>query len=266
MRNCSQHPAVFAQLQGAVTSIPDTPDHRASPLFLTTHWSVVVSAQGKGSGNADAALEALCRAYWYPLYAYVRRLGRSAHDAQDLTQEFFARLLEKDYLRAADREKGRFRTFLLVALKRFLANEWDRARTQKRGGGSVAVPFDSTFAESRYATEPAASQPADREYEHRWAMTLLEQSMARLRVEYERAGRVAEFEQLKEYLTAERGTIPYAAIAATLKLGESGARGAVHRLRRRFRELFRTQIADTVSDPAAVEDEVRHVVAALSWE
>ena len=113
-----------------------------SPLFLTTRWSVVVSAQGKGSGDTSAALEALCRAYWYPLYAYVRRLGRSAHDAQDLTQEFFARLLEKEYLRAADRAKGRFRTFLLVALKRFLANEWDRQRAQKRGGGSVAVPIE----------------------------------------------------------------------------------------------------------------------------
>ncbi len=245
---------------------PSVPNEGGSPLFLTTRWSVVVSAQGKGSGDANAALEALCSGYWYPLYAYVRRLGRSAHDAQDLTQDFFARLLEKNYLRAADREKGRFRTFLLVALKRFLANEWDRAKAQKRGGGSVAVPFDTDFAESRYAAEPTATQAADREYEHRWAMTLLEQAMAHLRAEYERAGRAAEFEQLKEHLTAERGAIPYAAIAATLGVGESGARGAVHRLRKRFRDLFRAQIADTVSDPTAVDDEVRHVVAALSGE
>jgi RNA polymerase sigma-70 factor (ECF subfamily) len=245
---------------------PAVPTDGYSPLFLTTRWSVVVSAQGKGSGDASAALEALCHAYWYPLYAYVRRLGRSAHDAQDLTQEFFARLLEKEYLRAADRAKGRFRTFLLVALKRFLANEWDRQRAQKRGGGSVAVPIDTVFAESRYAAEPAPTQPVDREYEQRWAMTLLEQAMARLRAEYEHAGRTAEFEQLKEYLTAERGAIPYPAIAAALSLAESGARGAVHRLRKRFRELFRAQIADTVSDPAGVDDEVRHVVAALSWE
>jgi RNA polymerase sigma factor (sigma-70 family) len=244
----------------------DTPERHASPLFVTTRWSVVLSAQEKNSGQAATALEALCRTYWYPLYAYVRRFGRSAPDAQDLTQEFFARLLEKDYLRAADRTKGRFRTFLLVALKRFLANEWDRAQAAKRGGGNVAVPFDTAFAESRYAMDSAAAQPADREYEHRWAMTLLEQAMTRLRAEYERAGRTAEFEQLKEYLTAERGAIPYPVIATVLKVAESGARGAVHRLRKRFRELFREEIADTVSEPGEVEDEVRHVVAALSWE
>jgi RNA polymerase sigma-70 factor (ECF subfamily) len=249
-----------------VTSASDIPERHASPAFLTTRWSVVMSAREKNPEQAAAALEALCRTYWYPLYAYVRRFGRSAPDAQDLTQEFFARLLEKDYLRAADRTKGRFRTFLLVALKRFLANQWDRAHAEKRGGGGVPVPFDTAFAESRYAMDSAAAQPADREYEHRWAMTLLEQAMTRLRAEYECAGRTAEFEQLKEYLTAERGMIPYASIATLLNVAESGARGAVHRLRKRFRELFRAQIADTVSDASAVDDEVRHVVAALSWE
>jgi RNA polymerase sigma-70 factor (ECF subfamily) len=249
-----------------VTSASDIPERHASPTFLTTHWSVVMSAREKNSEQAAAALEALCRTYWYPLYVYVRRFGRSAPDAQDLTQEFFARLLEKDYLRAADRTKGRFRTFLLVALKRFLANQWDRAHAEKRGGGGVPVPFDTAFAESRYAIDSTTPQSADHEYERRWAMTLLEQAMTRLRSEYEQAGRTKEFEQLKEYLTSERGAIPYPAIATMLNVAESGARGAVHRLRKRFRELFRAQIADTVSDASAVDDEVRHVVAALSWE
>jgi RNA polymerase sigma-70 factor (ECF subfamily) len=227
---------------------------------------VVQSAQASGSREANVALEALCRAYWYPLYAYVRRLGRSAHDAQDLTQEFFARFCEKEYLRAADRARGRFRTFLLVALKRFLANDWDRARAQKRGGGNVAVPIDTAFAESRYAADPAGAQPPERAYEHRWAMALLEQAMTHLRAEYERAGRTAEYEVLKQFLTVERGAIPYPAIAAALGVAESSARGAVHRLRKRFRELFRAEIAETIADPAEVDDEVRHVVAALSWE
>lgn len=249
-----------------MTPFSRSPESRASPLFLTTRWSVVVSAQGGGTQEAQSALEALCGAYWYPLYAYVRRLGRSPHDAQDLTQDFFARLIEKDYLRTADRAKGRFRTFLLVALKRFSANEWDRAQAQKRGGGSAFVPFDTAFAESRYAVEPPPTLPAEREYEHRWAITLLAQAMTRLRTEYETAGRTGEFDELKGYLTAERGAIPYPAIAAALKATESGARGAVHRLRKRFRELFRMQIADTVSDAAEVDDEVKHVVAALSWE
>jgi RNA polymerase sigma factor (sigma-70 family) len=243
-----------------VTASPD------SPLFVTTRWSVVWTAREAGSADSEAALEALCRTYWYPLYAYVRRQGHTPHDAQDFTQEFFARLLAKDFLHAADREKGRFRTFLLVALKRFLANEWDRSQAQKRGGGCAAVPLDTDFAESRYAAEPVTAQPADREYEQRWAMTLLEQAMARLRAEYEEASRTGEFEQLKKYLTAERGAIPYAEIAAALNVAESGARGAVHRLRKRFRQIFRTQIADTVCDPAAVDDEVRHIVAALTWE
>lgn len=242
----------------------DSPNPGA--LFLTTRWSLVLSAQGGDTRDAKSALEALCTAYWYPLYAYLRRMGRSAHDAQDLTQDFFTRLIEKDFLRTVDRTKGRFRTFLLVALKRFGANEWDRAHAQKRGGGSAFVSFDTAFAESRFAAERPSTLPAEREYEHRWAMTLLGQAMALLRTEYEKGGRALEFELMKEYLTAERGAIPYSAVATVLKVTESGARGAVHRLRRRFREIFRAQIADTVSEPSSVDDEVRHVVAALSPE
>jgi DNA-directed RNA polymerase specialized sigma24 family protein len=238
---------------------------RASPLFLTTRWSVVALSQGGDSRAAAAALEELCRAYWFPLYAYVRRQGRSPHDAQDLTQAFFAQLLEKDYLRAADRGKGRFRTFLLVALKRFLCNEWDRIKAQKRGGGVVFIPLDAELAESRYAADPATAEPADRDYERRWAVTLLEQTMAELRREYEQLGRAPEFEHLKGCLTTERGAIEYAILASTLGTTEGNARGAVHRIRKRFRELFRAAVAATVAE-AEVEDELRQVVRALSWD
>src|SRR6059036_989566 len=156
----------------------------AARQFATTHWSVVLTAGAGSSSVAQAALETLCRTYWYPLYAYIRRQGHSPHDAQDLTQEFFARLLQKDYLQAAGRDKGRFRTFLIVALKRFLANEWDRARAQKRGGGQVLLSLDTENAEARYQTEPAADLSADRIFERRWALTLLDRATTRLRHEF----------------------------------------------------------------------------------
>ena len=232
-------------------------------VFVTTHWSVVLSAREKVSTQSDAALERLCRTYWYPLYAWVRQQGHSPHDAQDLTQEFFARLLQKDYLQAAAREKGRFRTFLIVALKRFLANEWDRARAQKRGGGQALLSLDTAAAESRYQIEPAATLSADLIYERRWALTLLEQTMTALREEFTSAGKQREFESLKTFLTAERGEIPYSEIAAKLGINESAARVSVHRLRKRFREVFRQQIAHTVARPEDVEEEVRYLLTAL---
>lgn len=234
-------------------------------LFATTRWSVVLAAKDGDSPESASALNALCHAYWYPLYAFVRRQGRSPEDAQDLTQGFFAKLLEKDYLRAAAREKGRFRTFLLVALKRFLANEWDRSRRLKRGGGQPVAPFDTALAERRYAVEPSAELlPADRMFERRWAMTLLEAALARLRAEYAAGGRENEFESLKECLTAARGEIAYPCLAAELGQTEGATRVAVHRLRKRFRFLFRAAVADTVSAPADVEEELRHVATALS--
>lgn len=239
----------------------DTPS--PSPVFATTRWSVVLAARDKAAPGSAEALESLCRGYWYPLYAYVRRRGQTAHDAQDLTQEFFARLLAKDWLHAAAREKGRFRTFLLVAMQRFLANEWDRARAQKRGGGEAPVPLDAARAEERYAAEPADARGPDHVFERRWALTLLEQSVARLREEYAREGRVVEFQQLKRFLTADRGTIPYASVSSALGVSEGAARVAVHRLRKRFRDSFRGTIADTVADPGDVEDEVRHVAKLL---
>jgi RNA polymerase sigma factor (sigma-70 family) len=232
-------------------------------MFLTTHWSVVLAAKDKSSPASAAALEALCRAYWYPLYAFVRRQGHSPSDAQDLTQEFFARLLQKEYLQAADRAKGRFRTFLRVALKRFLANEWDRARRLKRGGGRAPVSLDILTAEQRYQAERSDALPPDRLYERRWARALLELALARLRAEYTAAGKTAEFERLKGALTAERGGIDYGDLAAALGLNEGSARVAVHRLRKRFRNLFRAAVAETVSAPEEVEDELRYLAGVL---
>ena len=231
-------------------------------LFAATRWSVVLAAKDKSSPDSAAALEALCRAYWYPLYAFVRRQGQSSHDAQDLTQGFFARLLEKDYLQAAAQEKGRFRTFLRVALKRFMANEWDRARRLKRGGGALSISLDTSTGEERYRSELSDTLSPDRIYEQRWAMTLLEQTMGRLRVEY--TGKEAEFEQMKGTLTADRGAIAYGEIAVALGMTEGAARVAVHRLRKRFRELFRAAVTDTVSGPEEVEDELRYLVGVLS--
>jgi RNA polymerase sigma-70 factor (ECF subfamily) len=235
----------------------------SQPLFLTTRWSVVLSARDKTSPASAHALESLCQAYWYPLYVFVRRQGHAAHDAQDLTQAFFARLLEKDYLRAAAREKGRFRTFLIVAVKRFLLNEWDKVRTQKRGGGHLHVSLDAGLAESRYRDEAAEALPADQVFERRWALTLLEQAVARLRADYETSGRGGEFGHLKKYLTAERGGVSYREIAATLQMTEGAARVALHRLRKRFRHFFREEIAGTVSSADDVDDEVRYVVSVL---
>jgi len=238
--------------------------NQSPPLFATTRWSVVLKARDQSCPDSAAALETLCRAYWYPLYACVRRQGHSPPDAQDLTQEFFARLLAKDYLRVVAPEKGRFRAFLRVALRRFLANQWDRVRARKRGGGQAPFPLDGALAEQRYGQEQASVLGPDRIYERRWAMTLLEQTTNRLRADYAAAGKTAEFDHLKVFLTAERGAIPYGEVAAALKSTEGAARVAVHRLRKRFREVFRAAVADTVSEPGEVDDELRHVVAVLS--
>ena len=243
---------------------PSTEVSERRPVFVTTHWSVVLSARQKDSPQSAAALETLCRTYWYPLYAYVRRQGHSPPDAQDLTQEFFARLLQKDYLKAAAREKGRFRTFLLVALKRFLANEWDRLRAQKRGGGQPLLSLDTELAEERYRIEPVEGATADRIYERRWALTLLDRTMTRLREEFTGAGKAEEFKRLKVCLTAERGDISYAEIAAALGQSEATVRVAVHRLRKRFREVFREEIAQTVASVEDIDEEVRYLMGVLA--
>jgi RNA polymerase sigma-70 factor (ECF subfamily) len=243
-------------------SASETADGRPAALFLTTRWSVVLAAKDKSAVDCRPALEILCRDYWYPLYAYVRRSGKSPHDAQDLTQEFFARLLSKDWLMASAPDKGRFRTFLLVALKRFLANEWQRVIRLKRGGGMMHVPLDAVEAESRFAAEPALA--ADEVFERRWAMTVLEQSLTQLAAEFEEAGKSAEFEILQECLTSDRGQIPYERLAQRLGSTEGAVRVAVHRLRKRFRALFREHITQTVAANEDVDEEVRHLVGVLA--
>jgi RNA polymerase sigma factor (sigma-70 family) len=230
--------------------------------FHTTRWSVVLDAQGRASGDSMRSLEALCRQYWPPLYAYARYRGVASHDAEDLTQEFFARLLEKEWLAAVKRECGRFRAFLLMTFKRFMANEWDRSQARKRGGGCEVISLDLDNAESLVA-EHAASVLPETLYEKRWALTLLETVMRRLKAEHEAAGKIAEYELLKPCLTAERGTIGYDELARALGMEPASARSAVHRLRKRFRELFREEVAGTVADPAEVDAEMRAVIAAL---
>ncbi len=228
-------------------------------MFVTTHWSVVVSAQDKESPQSAEALESLCRAYWYPLYAYVRRLGHNPQDAEDLTQDFFARLHGKDYLRAADREKGRFRTFLLVALKCFLANDWRRAHAQKRGGFATVVSIDHELAESRFAAEPGHQLQPDVQFDRQWAGTLLERTVSRLRQEYATTGRAVLFEHLQNCLAQEPSALPYAAVATRLDLTEAAVKVAMHRLRVRYREILREEIADTLATSGDVEEELRYL-------
>ena len=232
--------------------------------FATTHWSVVLTAQRSDSTRAQAALSVLCRTYWYPLYAYVRRQGQSPEDAQDLTQEFFARLLARNYLADVSRDKGRFRSFLLAALKHFLANEWDRARAAKRGGGQPPLSLDDTEAENRYRLEPADTMSADRIFERRWALTLLEQVLRRLRDDHSAAGKLGLFEELKPCLVDAGSSAPYAELGTRLNMSEGAVKVAVHRLRQRYRELLREEIAQTVATPAEVEDEIRQIIAILS--
>ena len=232
--------------------------------FTTTHWSVVLVAGRHPSPQADEALEVLCRTYWYALYAFVRRQGYGVMDAQDLTQEFFARFLEKQYIERADPERGRFRTFLLACLKNFLANEWDRAQTVKRGGALKTISWDEHAAENQFIAEPATIVSPEDAFEKRWAGVLLEQVLLRLREEFAAAGKTEAFNALKEFLWSADSSVSYAELAAQLSLSEGAARVAVHRFRQRYRELLRTGIANTVADPAEVDDELRHLIAVIS--
>jgi RNA polymerase sigma-70 factor (ECF subfamily) len=233
------------------------------PVFAATHWSIVLSAAQSDTTRARDALSTLCQAYWYPLYAYVRRRGHSREDAQDLTQEFFARLLEKNWLGRADREKGRFRSFLLTAMKRFLADEWDRARAQKRGGGAPLLPLAFDTAETRLGREPADEATPEQSFEKRWVLTLLEEVLKRLRTQYEQEGNAGLFAELNPCLVGDRASLPYAALAKKLGLSESAVKSAVHRLRRRYRQLLRDEIAQTVANPGEVDEELRHLFVVL---
>ena len=248
-------------------AVKEAANSHASPVsafkFTTTHWSVVVMAQEPDSPQAAEALERLCRTYWYPLYAYVRRQGHTPEDAQDLTQEFFARLLEKNYLAQVAREKGKFRSFLLAALRHFLSDQQDRAKAVKRGGAADCVSLDAQSAEERYRLEPVNGMDAGKLYERRWAMTLLEQALTRLRDESVAAGRPELFERLRDFVAGESED-SCGAVAAQLGLTESAVRAALHRLRRRYRELVREAVAQTVADPAEIDAELRYLIAVLS--
>jgi RNA polymerase sigma-70 factor (ECF subfamily) len=235
----------------------------ASGRFATTHWSMVVAAGRRSSPQAQEALATLCRAYWYPLYVFIRRQGLSAHEAQDLTQEFFLRLLEKEFLADVNREKGRFRSFLLAACKHFLSNERDRARAKKRGGGRGVVSIDAVYAESRYRLEPTDDLTPEKLFQRRWAMTLLEQVLEALKSESVRMGKGDQFDQLKVFLTAGKGPSSHRKAAEKLGMSESAVKVGVHRLRKRYRQLLHDEIAKTLNEGDSVEDEIRELFEAL---
>jgi RNA polymerase sigma-70 factor (ECF subfamily) len=242
----------------------DRPNSDAARDFHTTRWSLVLAAGQQESADSREALATLCQIYWYPLYVFARRQVAHAEEAQDLTQEFFAQLLEKDYLRVADPERGKFRSFLLTAFKHFLAKERDRARALKRGGGSRLLPLDFQAGEQRYSREPAHKITPEKIFERRWALALLDRVLARLRTEFEHAEKQKIFDRLKICLTGEKhpgGS--YQDLAAELQITEGAVKVAVYRLRRRYQELLRDEISQTVAGPADIEDELRHLFEAV---
>jgi len=234
--------------------------------FSTTHWSVVLEAGRGDSPEAAQALERLCGAYWYPLYAYVRRQGHAPPDAQDLVQDFFAQFLEHNYLRLADRTRGRFRTFLLTSLQHFLINEWRKTNRQRRGGSQRILSLDEEMAESRFAGEPAIEQPPDTLYDRGWAAILLERALAALRAEFAQSGKEGLFERLKVFVWGEKNALSYAAMAEQLGMTEGAVKVAVHRLRQRYGELLRAEVALTVTTTAEVNEELRYLVSVIRNE
>ena len=216
------------------------------------------------SPRATDALEKLCRTYWFPLYAYVRRSGYAAHDAQDLTQGFFARLLEKNFLESVDRRKGRFRSFLLASLNHFLANERDYANAIKRGGGQIAISLDEVSAENRFRLEPIVEDSPESIFDQQWALELLERALSRLRAEYVAAGKAGEFERLKRFLGNAPVEGDYTEMADELTMTVAAVAVSVHRMRHRYRDRIRAEVAQTVSDSGEVDEEMRHLFAALN--
>ena len=238
------------------------PEH--GEQFTTTHWTVVMAAADPDSPHARAALEKLCRAYWYPLYAYVRRDGHNPHKAEDLTQAFWERLLDKNFLAGVCREQGRFRSFLLTALKHFIVNDWRASQAQKRGGGCKIVSFDEPKSELRYQVESADHLTPELLYHKRWALTVIERVMARLEAEFREAEKSDLFEEIKGFL-AEKKATPHAAIAKRHGISVSAVGVAIFRLRKRYKELLRDEIAQTVKNPSEIEDEIRFLITALSY-
>jgi RNA polymerase sigma-70 factor (ECF subfamily) len=248
-----------------LTSEHSTPASSApGDIFATTHWTVVLAAGKRNSPQAASALEELCRTYWFPLYAYVRRRGHNKEDAEDLTQAFFARLLEKNFPAGLDSEKGKFRAFLLASLKHFLANEWDKSQRQKRGGGETHLSLDWQTADTQFQVAATNEPSPDKAFDREWALALLAKVIGRLQKECEADGKAKLFEQLKIFLTAGKGGTAQAETAGALGMEEGAVRVAIHRLRKRYRELLRDEIAQTLSDAADVDEEMRALFGAFS--
>jgi len=251
--------------QVTLARMSSTSDELARPSdarFVTTHWSVVLAARGLHPSQSVQALELLCKTYWFPLYAYIRRQGHSPADAQDLTQEFFARLLRREWLKNVAEGKGKFRTYLLVLLKRFLADEWDRSGAKKRGAGLVFC-VDWSEAEKFFLQQPVEHLTPERVFEQRWAMALLDRAYAELEREYTEQEGAELFETLRFALNGSRNSLPYAELAKRLKMTEGSVKVAVHRLRQRFRKVLRGVIGETVTIPEEIEEELRHLLVAL---
>jgi RNA polymerase sigma-70 factor (ECF subfamily) len=233
------------------------------PDFQTTHWSLVLEAGHHSSPDSRQALAELCEVYWYPLYLYVRRRVADSHEAEDLTQEFFSRLLDKNVVAAAKPDRGRFRSFLLTSLKNFLANEWDKAKAQKRGGGKPLVSLDFETANSRMRIDPADTETPERLYERQWTITLLDLVMSDLRSESVSAKREMQFDLLKNFITGGKSTGGYSDVAARLEMSETAAKAAAYRLRNRYRQLLRQKISQTVAAPDDVDDEIGRLFKSL---
>jgi RNA polymerase sigma factor (sigma-70 family) len=264
-------PGTLLEVEFLVENNPDNliPDlvplpSQSGAAFTTTHWSIVFSVNGNDQTKSAAALEWLCQSYWYPVYAFVRRSGVSSHEAEDLTQSFFAQMLEKETIKRADREKGRFRSFLLAALTNFLKNERDKRQTLKRGGGCQIVSLDETVADERYRREPVDPVTPEKLFERRWAMTIFELTFARLQTEYTAAGKAGLFAKLEPLITGEIQPGRYEELAAALGMSLEAVRMALSRLRRRFGELLRSEVAQTVLTPADIDDEIRHLFSVFS--
>ena len=232
-------------------------------IFVTTRWTVVLAAADRFAPEAERAMEEICRIYWFPLYAYIRRRGHSPEDAEDLTQEFFRQLIEHRWIENADRDKGKLRAFLITALKHFMAKEWRKASAQKRGGGQFHLSIDTQIAEGRYASTGTPRLEAEALFDHEWALTLLDLTFKRLENEYTEAGKADLFVQLKDGLVMSHETLNYSSMANDLDMTEGAVRVAVHRMRKRFRELYRMEIAQTLPPGADLDDELRHLSVSL---
>jgi RNA polymerase sigma-70 factor (ECF subfamily) len=254
---------VDRQFQKAPQAEPTDGVNPTEAWFATTHWSVVLAAGQQISALAGEALEALCRSYWTPVYAYLRRNGQAYAEAQDLTQEFFAWLLQHEVIGAADRERGRFRSFLLGTLRHFLSAERERSTALKRGGDSIIMSWDEFSPEQRQRFEPMDAATPEDVFDRRWAVTVLERAMTRLRAEQEAAGKAAEFDLLKALLLGDKSDEGQAALAESLALTPGALRVALHRLRQRFREIVRSEVAHTVANPAVIDEEIRHLAAVI---